>query len=217
MTIVLITVSARADAINWETSYDTALEKAKKDKKLVMVDVYADWCGWCKKLDRDTYSDKTVQETLVKNFVAVKINPEKSKRDGELAKQFGTHGYPHIVFLDDSGKKFGEISGYQPAGQFQKSLDALLAARVPANAKTERTATQQPVSVPPPQTVSPPPLDPSKLTLQGIMTEGHNHEAVINGISVRVGDSIEGAKILAIDSKTVRLYFQGSEILLRLP
>ena len=209
MTIVLITVSVRAAAMNWETSYDTALEKAKKDKKLVMVDVYTDWCGWCKKLDRDTYSDKTVQETLVKNFVTVKINPEKSKKNGELARQFGTRGYPHIVFLDDSGKKFGEVSGYQPAGQFQKSLDALLAARVPANAKTERTATQQPVS--------PPPRDPLKLTLQGIMSEGRNREAVINGISVRVGDSVEGAKVLAINSKTVRLDFQGSEILLRLP
>jgi len=209
MTIVLITVSVRAAGINWETSYDTALEKAKKDKKLVMVDVYTDWCGWCKKLDRDTYSDKTVQETLVKNFVTVKINPEKSKKNGELAKQFGMRGYPHIVFLDDSGKKFGEVSGYQPAGQFQKSLDALLAARVPANAKTERTATQQPVS--------PPPRDPLKLTLQGIMSEGRNREAVINGISVRVGDSVEGAKVLAIDSKTVRLEFQNSEILLRLP
>jgi thioredoxin-related protein len=112
--------------MNWETSYDTALEKAKKGKKLVTVDVCTDWCGWCKKLDRDTYSDKTVQETLMKNFVTVKTNPEESKRNGELAKQFGTRGCPHIVFLDDSGKKFGEISGYRPAGQFQKSLDALL-------------------------------------------------------------------------------------------
>ena len=119
-------VAVNTGSINWETDYDAALDKAKRNKKLVMVDMYTDWCGWCKKLDRDTYSNKTVQETLAKNFVTAKINPEKSKKNAALAKQFGTRGYPHIVFLDDSGKKISEISGYRPAKDFQEFLDAVL-------------------------------------------------------------------------------------------
>ena len=119
-------VTQRTASLNWESDYDTALDKAKKDKKLVMVDVYTDWCGWCKKLDKTTYSDKTVQETLVKNFVTLKINPEKSQKNAALAKQFGARGYPHIVFLDDSGKKISEIRGYVSADEFTKRLDQIL-------------------------------------------------------------------------------------------
>jgi thioredoxin-related protein len=104
--------------VDWEHNYDTALEKAKKENKLVMVDVYTDWCGWCKKLDKDVYADPKVGERLTKSFVTVKINPEKSLRAAQLAKQFGTKGYPHIVFVNGDGKKIGEIGGYVPANEF---------------------------------------------------------------------------------------------------
>ena len=120
------TATESTASLNWESDYDTALDKAKKNKKLVMVDVYTDWCGWCKRLDKTTYSDKTVQETLARSFVTVKINPEKSKKNAALAKQFGTRGYPHIVFLDDSGKKISDIIGYQSAALFQNSLNDVL-------------------------------------------------------------------------------------------
>lgn len=123
-TITLLTLSAGAwAAVNWENNYDTALLKAKKEQKLVMVDVYTDWCGWCKRLDKDTYGNKEVETKLSKNFIAVKINPEKSAKNASLAKEFGTRGYPHIVFLDAAGKKLSEIGGYLPAGDFLKRLD----------------------------------------------------------------------------------------------
>ena len=112
-------------AVDWGHDYDAALEKAKKDKKLVMVDLYTDWCGWCKKLDKDTYSDKDVAAKLAKDFIAVKVNPEKSQRNAKLAKDFGTTGYPHIVFVDASGKKVSEIGGYLPAAQFLEQLNKI--------------------------------------------------------------------------------------------
>ena len=111
--------------VNWESDYNTALEKAKREKKLVMVDVYTDWCGWCKKLDRDTYANKDVEARLTNDFITLKINPEKSLKNAKLAKQFGTRGYPHIVFLDAEGKKVSEIGGYQPAAAFLKRLDQI--------------------------------------------------------------------------------------------
>src|SRR5882724_2123227 len=95
-------------AVNWGQDYDAALATAKKDKKLVMVDLYTDWCGWCKKLDKDTYGDKDVTDKLTKDFVTVKVNPEKSPKGAALAKQFGTRGFPHIVFVDAEGKKISE-------------------------------------------------------------------------------------------------------------
>ncbi len=112
-------------AVEWGHDYDAALETAKKDKKLVMVDLYTDWCGWCKKLDKDTYSDKDVEAKLTKDFVAVKVNPEKNPRDAKLSQGFGTTGYPHIVFVDADGKKVSEIDGYLPAAQFLEQLNKI--------------------------------------------------------------------------------------------
>lgn len=112
-------------ALDWEHDYDKALEKAKKDKKVVMVDVYTDWCGWCKKLDKDVYGDAKVSEKLSKDFIACKINPEKSAQNRKIADKFGTRGYPHIVFVNGDGKKISEIGGYLPAKEFLKQLEKI--------------------------------------------------------------------------------------------
>ncbi|HUI06663.1 MAG TPA: thioredoxin fold domain-containing protein [Verrucomicrobiae bacterium] len=126
--IALVAVSAGAWAsVGWEQDYDTALTKAKKEGKLVMVDVYTDWCGWCKKLDKDTYSNKDVETKVTKEFIALKINPEKGAQNKKLAKQLGTRGYPHIVFLDAQGKKLAEIAGYVPAKEFLDRLNQVTA------------------------------------------------------------------------------------------
>jgi len=111
--------------VDWGHDYDAALVTAKKDKKLVMVDLYTDWCGWCKKLDKDTYSDKDVAAKLARDFVAVKVNPEKSPQNAKLSRDFGTTGYPHIVFVDADGKKVSEIDGYLPATQFLERLNKI--------------------------------------------------------------------------------------------
>ena len=119
------TVTESAASLNWESDYDTALDKAKKGKKLVMVNVYTDWCGWCKRLDKTTYSDKTVQETLARSFVVVKINPEKSQKNRQIEQQLGRMGfYPHIYLLDANGRQLVEIPGFIPADQFVQQLDA---------------------------------------------------------------------------------------------
>jgi thioredoxin-related protein len=119
-------LSTTPKTFQWALDFDRALAAARDAKKIVMVDVYTDWCGWCKKLDRDTYSNKTVQEKVIKDFIAVKINPEKSQKYAQLAREFGTRGYPHIVFLDSTGKKIHEIGGYQPANQFSQELEAVV-------------------------------------------------------------------------------------------
>jgi thioredoxin-related protein len=124
--VVFLTLAAGAfAAVDWERNYDAGLEKAKKDKKLMMVDIYTDWCGWCKKLDRDTYSDADVGNKVTKDFVAVKLNPEKSPQGARLSRQFGTTGFPHIVFVDATGAKVSEINGYLAPKEFLKRLEMI--------------------------------------------------------------------------------------------
>ena len=122
LSFLAFTANAWAD-VSWEQNYDAALQKAQKEQKLVMVDVYTDWCGWCKKLDKDAYSNKDVTAKLSHDFIAVKINPEKTAANAKLAKQFGVNGYPHIAFVDRTGKKVAEIVGYVPAKEFLKKLN----------------------------------------------------------------------------------------------
>ena len=132
MTLALLASSVWAKDIEWLKSYDTALEQAKKDKKIVLVDIYTDWCGWCKKLDRDTYSDKDVQAKVAKDFIAVKINPEKNAAGAKLAQQFSVRGFPFIVFVGADGKPISQIGGYVNAAKFLENLEKVAK---PANAK----------------------------------------------------------------------------------
>ncbi|MFN3940358.1 MAG: thioredoxin family protein, partial [Chitinophagales bacterium] len=66
------------DKINWIT-LDEAVAKAKKKDKLLLIDFYTDWCGWCKKLDANTYTDPQVIKYVNEHFYAVKINAEQKE------------------------------------------------------------------------------------------------------------------------------------------
>src|SRR3989442_1072077 len=91
-----------------------------------MIDFYTDWCGWCKRLDRDVYAKSKIQEKLSKYVVPVKLNPEKGGINYSLARKHGVHGYPTVVFLDSDGKKVESIGGYVPAERFGEILDKII-------------------------------------------------------------------------------------------
>ena len=122
--VAFLALAAAANAaVNWEYNYKAALAKAKREKKLVMVDMYADWCGPCKLLDKNTFSNKDVETKLSNDFVAVKIDLEKSKEAQELARQFGADEIPHIIFVGPDGKKLSDHIGYVTADEFLKQLE----------------------------------------------------------------------------------------------
>ncbi len=104
--------------INWVRNFDQALKKAKSSGKPIMIDFYTDWCGWCTKLDKDTFSDKRIRN-LSTNFVCVKIDADKNK---SLTQKYGVSGYPTTVFLDSSGKKIGNIGGYLPPDGYEREM-----------------------------------------------------------------------------------------------
>lgn len=115
--------SGGAAGVAWHSDLASAMSRAGQENKLVMVDFYTDWCGWCKKLEQTTFADAGVQSQLAK-LVAVRLNAEKG---GEKeAAQFGVQGYPTIVFLNASGKEVGRIPGYLPPGPFLEELKDIL-------------------------------------------------------------------------------------------
>src|SRR5689334_14727873 len=80
-----------------DLSFADALKQAKKEKKIIMVDYYTTWCGWCKRLDRDTYSSDELGKYADDNIISLKLNAEAGEGIG-LAKKSGISGYPTIVF-----------------------------------------------------------------------------------------------------------------------
>jgi len=109
-------------AVDWAQDYKSASARAAREKKLLMVDLYADWCGPCRMLDKTTFSNADVQAALSKDFIAVKVNIEASKENRDLAIKLDTRVIPHIVFFDSDGKKLSDIFGYFPPDQFLDEL-----------------------------------------------------------------------------------------------
>ncbi|WP_274475066.1 thioredoxin family protein [Mangrovimonas aestuarii] len=93
-------------------SWDEALELAKKEDKLIFLDIYATWCGPCKLMKRKTFSDKDVGEFYNKNFINVSYNGEK-KEGAMLARKYGVRSYPSFLFIDKDGRLLGKSGGYR--------------------------------------------------------------------------------------------------------
>lgn len=117
---------ATTELITWK-KYDEGLKVAAQNKKMVLVDFYTNWCGFCKKMDRETYANKEVARYINDHFVPVKINgeskdplelPSGTSNGATLARSFAITGYPTTWFLDATGKKLDRIPGYAKPEQF---------------------------------------------------------------------------------------------------
>lgn len=119
----------------WLTDIKQAKDRAKSDKKLILVDFTgSDWCGWCIKLDREVFSQAQFKEYADKNLVLLEVDFPRRKEltaaqkthNLELAEQYGIQGFPTIIVLNGDGKKVGEL-GYMPGGPsaFIAELDKL--------------------------------------------------------------------------------------------
>src|SRR5690606_21986504 len=142
------TKPAAAKGIKWLT-IEEAQEAAKKDPRPLFVDVYTNWCGPCKMLDRNTFSDPRVAEYVNRNFHPVKFNAESGdpvtwkgqkleKPDFDPARTAGRNGthhltyqianvngriaYPSVVYLDSELNVLAPVQGYMTPEQIEPIL-----------------------------------------------------------------------------------------------
>lgn len=149
------TVPTQQGKINW-ISFEELQKKQKQSPKKVMVDVYTEWCGPCKMLDRYTFADKRVADFVNENYYAVKFNaqhenaisykgkkfanpnydPKKGQKrrnaTHELARAFGVRSYPTVMFLDEKLNVIQKIPGFRKADQFIPVLQQMKNLKLPS-------------------------------------------------------------------------------------
>ncbi|MEK6754801.1 MAG: thioredoxin fold domain-containing protein [Bacteroidota bacterium] len=117
-------------ALRWHF-FDEGAALAQQTNKKLLIDVYTDWCAWCKKMDKEVYTNQQVKDVLQSSFVAVKLNAESSKEvtyadrrisETSLARQMGVSGYPTTVFLDSNAQPITKVAGYIEGKEFVRIL-----------------------------------------------------------------------------------------------
>lgn len=108
-----------AQGVAWVKGFDAAKAQASKSNKLIMVDFWTTWCGYCKQMDATTMKSLEVISTL-KSVVPVKVNAEKEGRS--LAMKYRVQSFPTFLFMDASGVVFGQAVGMMNDRQFSDSV-----------------------------------------------------------------------------------------------
>lgn len=140
---ILMVVSLGVNAqskVKWLT-FEEAMEKSIKNPKPIIIDIYTDWCGWCKKMDNTTYKNEVIAKYINEHYYPVKLNGEE-KRDivfqgrtftykpngrrgyHELAAAImnGKLSYPSTAFLNKEKQLLQNVPGYMDESKFEKVI-----------------------------------------------------------------------------------------------
>ncbi|MCF2875286.1 MULTISPECIES: thioredoxin family protein [unclassified Tenacibaculum] len=139
--LVIVSAGVKAqDKVNWLT-FEEAMAKNKVNPKPILIDLYTDWCGWCKKMDKTTYKNEVIVKYINDNYYAVKMDGEgredisfqgktyKFVQQGrskyhELAAAImkGKMSYPSTAFFNEKEQLIQTVPGYMPKERFEKVL-----------------------------------------------------------------------------------------------
>ena len=108
VTICFFSIVYASDSIKWH-SYKEGKVLARIEKKKVFLHFYADWCGFCRKMAKETFRDATVVSYLKNNFISVRVDIDKERPTTE---KYGVRGVPANWFLTQTGQPITSIPGY---------------------------------------------------------------------------------------------------------
>ncbi len=117
------------NAIAWQAWSPEVFAQAEKEGKLVLLDLMAEWCTWCKKMDKLTYHDRQVIEVINKNYIPVRADQDKHPK---LAMRYKNYGPPTTVIYNSTGTEIIKRPGYMEAQILFWMLDTVAANPDPA-------------------------------------------------------------------------------------
>ena len=117
------------DMPGWHQDLDAAVEEAQKNDAMILVDLYADWCGWCKVLEEKVFLHETFKKYAdEKNFVLLRVDTQDGAHGSSLQARFQADSLPTTLVLDQDMVKVGAISGFAPVDTFVRYIDEQLEA-----------------------------------------------------------------------------------------
>ena len=139
--IIRIPVINAQEKVKWYT-FEEAIEMNKTNPRKIIIDVYTNWCHWCKVMDKETFSNPIIADYLNKNYYPVKLNAEGhdtitfqehvfvneggSKRGSHqlaIALLQGKMSYPSIAYMDENNKLITAVPGYWDAKKIEPLLE----------------------------------------------------------------------------------------------
>jgi len=114
-----------AKAMEFERDYSTALTKAKKEDKILMFVLSADYCPWCRKFENKTLRSKVLKPILDQDVISLVV--DKKYDASSFPKKFITHFTPKVFFINPhTGDILGETTGYVKKKDFASSLSNIV-------------------------------------------------------------------------------------------
>ncbi len=95
-----------------EGNWESLLQQAKKENKLIFLDCYTSWCGPCKMLAKTVFTNDTVADFYNKHFICAQMDMEKGEGP-ELAKRYNVRAYPTLLYVNKEGKLVHNVVGFQ--------------------------------------------------------------------------------------------------------
>jgi tetratricopeptide (TPR) repeat protein len=124
--LIAANIPAGASAITWERDYEKAIERARAEKKLIVADMFTDWCELCKKMDAETFAEPRLIQKMANKYVWLKLNTETEEDGLRLQTEFAILTYPTILVLDSQGEEVDRVDRFLPATQFTEKIESFV-------------------------------------------------------------------------------------------
>ncbi|GAB4123920.1 MAG: hypothetical protein Fur0027_01820 [Raineya sp.] len=100
----------------YKGSLEEALQKAKKEERMLMINFYAAWCSSCRKMKTETFSNVRVYTFYKSHFINIALNIEKEGKS--LAEKYQVEAFPAMVFVDANGNVLQKVIGFKNVDDF---------------------------------------------------------------------------------------------------
>lgn len=118
---ILLSTSPPATAAEWQRDLDAALAQARQADQYVIVDLYAEWCGWCHVLEEQVFSSEPFQK-FARNYQLARVDVDHDEIGPELQVRYEVDGLPTILVLTGDGVLAGKVKGMFPTAQYIENL-----------------------------------------------------------------------------------------------